>query len=73
MKEGKVNKARPVLFFFHVYSKRVDGTSLCPRSIQTHNTVDSGVMGLYHMRNTPFIDGKLVYRLQTHSPHTSSS
>ena len=37
MKEGKVNKARPALLPLHVYSKRVDRTSLCPSSIQTCN------------------------------------
>ena len=41
MKEGKVNKARPVLLPLHVYSKRVDRTSLCPRSIQTCNRFGS--------------------------------
>ena len=68
MKEGKVNKARPACFpSTCTASEWIVPLYVHPRF---RRAIDLGDRGLYNMSNMPFIDCKLVYRFQTHSPPT---
>ena len=70
MKAGKVNEARPACFpSTCTASEWIVPLYVHPRF---RRAIDLEAIGLYNMRNTPFIDCKLVYGFQTHSHHTSS-